>query len=259
VNFVHMSLTSALPVFTFHALDSEKSPISFPPHIFRQGLARLHATRHQAVSLDQAVEHVKTGKAFSPRAYVMTFDDGYRSVYDEAFPLICDLHLAATIFLSVDQEGEATERLPSLNGQAMLSWDEIREMVRYGITFGAHTLTHPDLRTLVSSRVEKEIVGSKDILEQALGCRVSSFAYPFGRYDATSHAVARAHFACACSDRLGLISHRSDPYALERIDMYYLRYARIFELVQTGLFPWYILSRRIPREIKRAVLDRRPR
>ncbi|HEX7588217.1 MAG TPA: polysaccharide deacetylase family protein [Anaerolineae bacterium] len=219
----------------------------------------MHATKHQTVSLDQAVEHLKTGKAFTPRTYVMTFDDGYRSVYEEAFPLISDLHLTATIFLSVDREGGATERLPSLSGRAMLSWDEIREMARYGITFGAHTLTHPDLRTLVSSRVEEEIVGSKDILEQALGCRVSSFAYPFGRYDATSHAAARAHFACACSDRLGLMGHRSDPYALERVDMYYLRNVKLFGLVQTGLFPWYILIRRIPREIRRAVLNRRPR
>jgi peptidoglycan/xylan/chitin deacetylase (PgdA/CDA1 family) len=107
--------------------------------------------------------------------------------------------------------------------------------------------------------VEKEIVESKEFIEHALGAQVSSFAYPFGRYDETSRRIARTHFACACSDRLGLISHHSDPYALERVDAYYLRSEKLLGLVETGVFPWYILSRRIPRQIKRALQSRRQR
>jgi peptidoglycan/xylan/chitin deacetylase (PgdA/CDA1 family) len=252
-----MPLTSSMPVFTFHALDHQRSPISFPPHLFQRGMARLSAHGHRTLSLEQAVEHVQAGKPFPIRACVMTFDDGYRSVYEEAFPVLRNFNMTATVFLTVGSTGEPEERLPPLNGRVMLSWQEIREMRRYGIAFGAHTLSHPDLSTLSGSKVEKEIVGSKEIIERALGVPVSSFAYPFGRYDETSQQIARAHFICACSDRLGLIDRRSDPYALERIDAYYLNNEKLFGLVETGLFPWYILGRRIPRQIKRTIQHRR--
>ena len=252
-----MPLTSTMPVFTFHALDRQKSPISFPPHLFQRGMARLIADGHRTQSLDQAAEQIRTGKPFPVRTCAMTFDDGYRSVYEEAFPLLREHRMTATVFLTIGMAGESPERLPSLDGRAMLSWHEIREMHRYGIAFGAHTLTHPDLTTLPTAMAEKEIVESKEIIEQALGVPVSSFAYPFGRYDETCRRIAGAHFVCACSDRLGLISHRSDVYALERVDAYYLRNERLFGLVETGFFPWYIFSRRIPRQIKRAIQLRR--
>ncbi len=254
-----MSLPSAIPAFTFHALDQENSPISFPPHLFHSGFAGLIANGHRTCSLEQAAEHAQTGKPFPIRAFAITFDDGYKSVYEQAFPFLREFHMAATVFLAVGPSGQSAERLPSINGRTMLSWDEIREMHNYGITFGAHTLNHPDLSTLPLPLVEKEIVESKKIIEDALGVQVSSFAYPFGRYDASSRRIASAHFVCACSDRLGLINHRSDPYALERVDAYYLRSERLFALVDTGLFPWYILSRRIPRQTWRAIQHRRPR
>jgi peptidoglycan/xylan/chitin deacetylase (PgdA/CDA1 family) len=254
-----MSLPSAMPILTFHALDLQKSPISFPPHLFKRGLARLNANGYRTYSLEQAAEHARNGRPFPIRASAMTFDDGYQSVYEEAFPILSKFHMTATVFLAVGSGGGSVERLPSLNGRAMLSWHEIREMHRHGIAFGAHTLSHPDLSRLPPSLAEREMIESKRIIEHVLGVPVSSFAYPFGRYDAATRRIASEHFVCACSDRLGLMSHLSDPYALERVDAYYLRGERLFALLDTGLLPWYILSRQIPRNIKRAVQSRWPR
>ena len=258
LQWIYMPITSVMPVFTFHALDKLKSPISFPPHLFRRGLAQLNVHGHKILALEQAVENLHTGKPFPPRALAITFDDGYRSVYEEAFPVLQEFDMTATVFLTVDAGEESAERLLPLNGRDRLSWREIREMHGYGIAFGAHTLTHPDLSRLPASEAEKEIVESKHIIEQALGAPVFSFAYPFGRYDETCRQIARAHFVCACSDRLGLMSHRSDAFALERVDAYYLRDERLFGLVETGLFPWYIFSRQVPRQLKRAIQQRWP-
>jgi peptidoglycan/xylan/chitin deacetylase (PgdA/CDA1 family) len=135
----------------------------------------------------------------------------------------------------------------------MLSWTEIREMQRWGIVFGAHTLTHPDLTHLPFEQIKAEVCGSKQIIEDTLGAPVQSFAYPFGRYDRRSHAIAQQHFACACSDKLGLMTAGSDPYALERVDAYYLRTSQLFEVMTTRLFPWYVRARKIPRALRRAV------
>lgn len=137
----------------------------------------------------------------------------------------------------------------------MLSWHEIREMDRGGITFGVHTLTHPDLTRLPFSRIEAEVCESKAIIEDALSAPVTCFAYPYGRYDDRSYKLVQRHFTCACSDTLGLITAGSDLYALERVDAYYLRTDRLFGMMLTGLFSWYIRACNIPRSIRRAILQ----
>jgi hypothetical protein len=101
--------------------------------------------------------------------------------------------------------------------------------------------------------MEAEIVTSKLRIEHALGSQVFSFAYPFGRSDDRSRQVASSHFACACSDRLGLVTGSSDPFAVERVDAYYLRTDRLFSLMVTKAFSPYIWARAIPRQLRRAV------
>jgi peptidoglycan/xylan/chitin deacetylase (PgdA/CDA1 family) len=138
----------------------------------------------------------------------------------------------------------------------MLSWRQIRELQHWGIEFGAHTCTHPDLRSLPAADVRAEIGTSKAIMEDMLGATVRSFAYPFGRYNRCSRDIVREHFECACSDVLALVTPRSDPLALERVDAYYLRPDGLFRVMSTGFFPWYVLCRRITRGIKRKLLSR---
>jgi hypothetical protein len=86
-----------------------------------------------------------------------------------------------------------------------------------------------------------------------LGTPVECFAYPYGRYDNRSREIVRQHFACACSDKLGLITPDSDPYALERVDAAYLRTDRLFDMMLTRLFPWYVWARSIPSRIRLAI------
>ena len=116
---------------------------------------------------------------------VITFDDGYRSVYEEAFPVLQRYGMSATVFLTVGKANAANSResLPSLKGRSMLSWRCIREMQNHGIVFGAHTMTHPDLTHLPVDEVKQEILASKEIIENALGTTVSTFANPYGRYN----------------------------------------------------------------------------
>ena len=244
-----------LPILTFHALDNDSSVTSFSPRVFRRGLARLHENGYRALSLMKAVDCLHQGRPFPNRSIVITFDDGYQSVYDEALPVLRDYGMCATVFLTVGKTGvvEFASRLPSLSGRSMLSWHEIREMAKIGISFGAHTLTHPDLTRLPINRVEAEICHSKAFIEDALGSPVTCFAYPYGRCDQRSREIVRQHFACACSDKLGLTTRNSDCYALERVDAYYLRTDRLFDVMLTRLFPWYIAARSIPRQIRRAI------
>lgn len=246
---------ASLPVLTFHALENQPSVISFPPQLFRRGMARLFERGFRTVDLLEVVDRLQRGVRLPQGSLVITFDDGYRSVYEEAFPVLERYGMCATVFLTVGEQRkkEPASRLPSLNGRSMLSWREIGEMRSAGIFFGAHTLSHIDLTKAPQNRVEVEICQSKAIIEDALGTPVASFAYPYGRFDQRSLAIVREHFACACSDKLGLVSPGSDAYTLERIDAYYLRSERLFNLMTTGLFPFYIGACSIPRRIKRSL------
>jgi peptidoglycan/xylan/chitin deacetylase (PgdA/CDA1 family) len=255
-----MTMATSLPILTFHAIDDRDSDISFAPRLFQRSLAKLHEHGYRTLRLLQAVEDLRRGEPFPDRAVVMTFDDGYQSVYEEAFPVLQRYGMTATVYLTVGTKGnsEPDERLPSMEGRTMLSWGEIREMHRWGIEMGSHTLTHPNLTRWPRDRIEPEVRDSKVIIQEALGAPVSSFAYPYGFCDRHSRDCARQHYACATTGKLGFIGAGSDLYALERIDAYYLRGERLFDVMLSDLFPWYVLVRRIPREIRETALHWAP-
>jgi peptidoglycan/xylan/chitin deacetylase (PgdA/CDA1 family) len=244
-----------LPILTFHALDDLPSVTSFSPKLFRLGLTKLYKNGYRTISLLDAADCLRMKKSFPEKSFVMTFDDGYETVYEVAFPILQDMGMSATVFLAVGESGsrKAEERLPSLEGRSMLNWHEIQEMKRWGIEFGAHTLTHPDLIRLPRNRMEMEICDSKKIIENILGTPIPCFAYPYGRYNDRVRELVQQHFVCASSDKLGFITPSSDLYTLERVDAYYLRTDTLFNLILTRWFSWYIWARRIPRWIRRTV------
>jgi len=244
------SPSAKLPILTFHALDSTPSSVvSLSPAFFSRALDKMCAGGYRTISLIDAVRSLRQKKPFLDHTFVITFDDGYQTVYRHAFPLLQKYSLSATVFLTVGnrEPSRSGGRLRSLGGREMLRWEEIREMHRWGISFAAHTVTHPDLTRLTADHVRSEVCDSKAVIEDALGTAVTSFAYPYGRYDRRVREIVAQHFACACSDRLGLVTLASDPYALDRVDAYCLRKDWGFDVVQTRLFPWYLRTYRILR------------
>lgn len=240
-----------IPILTFHALDEVGTVLSFSPRVFERGLAHLHAWGYRALTLADVAAKIRQRAELPERAVVLTFDDGYRSVYEHAFPILQRWQMPATIFLTVGTA--ATDRLPSFGGREMLSWAEIREMQKCGIAFGAHTLTHPNLTRLPLADAEREMRVSQEIIAQALGVAVETLAYPGGRSNARVRAIAQKYFACACTDALGLASVRSDPYALARVEAFYLRGDRRFALIPARAFPWYLRALNLPRCVRRAL------
>jgi peptidoglycan/xylan/chitin deacetylase (PgdA/CDA1 family) len=249
------------PILMFHAIENSLAPDSFPPDLFERGMATLHEAGCRTISLLDLVACLRNGGRFPERRFVLTFDDGYRSVYERAAPILARYNWTATVFLRGDARPRraGSAGLLEMSGRPLLSWREIHEMRNAGLTFGAHTLTHPDLTRLSAGEAEDEIAGSKAILEERLGERVRAFAYPFGRYDASTREIVRRHFECACSDRLGLVNAGSDTHALERVDAHYLRRDRLFALVPTPWFPLYVHARAVPRRLRRSLSGWRAR
>ena len=246
-------MSAELPILMFHDIDERRSVLSVAPGVWQRGLTNVYERGHHALTFRQIVDVLRSGAPLPDRTLGITFDDGYGSVYGEAFPVLQCFGMTATVFITVGREGTIMDggRLPSRDGRPMLSWSEIREMGSYGIEFGAHTLTHPDLTRLDTGDARDEILASKAIIENALGSPVVSFAYPYGRCNDRIRSIVAEHFSGACTDTLDLITASSDPYALPRVDAYYLRTDRLFRLILTRFFPGYVRMRAVPRRMRR--------
>lgn len=246
-------MTGFIPVLTFHSIDDGRAPTSFGPVLFARGMETLALGGYRTISLAEAASLAAAKRPFPEKSFVITFDDGYRNVYEKAFPVLAEHSFTATVFLTTG-DGARTgsgDRLPELFGGETLSWGEIRIMNDAGVDFGAHTLTHPDLTRLSPEDAAHEIAASRGVIERALGAPVTAFAYPYGKYDAHSLAITQREFACACSDELGLFTASGNLHAIPRVDAFYLRGERLFGLVRSPGLPLYILLRSVPRTLRR--------
>ncbi|MGD9345972.1 MAG: polysaccharide deacetylase family protein [Candidatus Aminicenantes bacterium] len=245
-------MANSLPILTFHDIDDSSSAISFPPEIFQLMMREFAAEGYQTISLLQLGEYLSGSKPFPDRTLVITFDDGYESIYTEALPILDKYGMTATVFLVTgDRLGKDNlERLPALGGRKMLSWKNILELQNAGIDLGSHTLTHPDLMNLSVDIIDRELRESKKMIEKRLDRKIIAFAYPYGYHTRTVREIAKKYYSLACSGRLGLATMSSTPFALERIDMYYFRTAKMSQLLLSRLLPQYLRLRNIPRQLR---------
>jgi peptidoglycan/xylan/chitin deacetylase (PgdA/CDA1 family) len=102
----------------------------------------------------------------------------------------------------------------------MLSWDDVHALAGMGFSIGAHTVNHPILSRVSTQRAWEEILGSRTMIESACGVAPAAFAYPNGRPEDYTAAVARlvreAGFSCAVTTRFGVNTADSSPWELRR-------------------------------------------
>jgi peptidoglycan/xylan/chitin deacetylase (PgdA/CDA1 family) len=107
------------------------------------------------------------------------------------------------------------------HGPKMLTWGQIREMAKAGVTFGAHTVSHPILSRMPLDEAVEEIETSKRIIEDKLGQRVRLFAYPNGSREDFTEALKRSlkelGFRCAVTTMWGINGRSTDPFELRRM------------------------------------------
>ena len=233
-------------ILTYHSLDHSGSVLSTPPGTFAEQMRVLFELGVPVVGLNELRQAVR-GASAAQDLVAVTFDDGFRSVYEHALPVLQRYGFPATVFLVTNYCGR-TNGWPTqpihVERRALFGWAEVKEMSRAGIGFGSHTRTHPDLTTLAGRQAKEELVASKQTIEDAIGRPVEALAYPYGACDARVKHLAQAHFRLACSTRLGLLGSGSDLFALERLDMYYLRGPVLLRRLFSGGLGTYLCLRR---------------
>ncbi len=244
-----------LAILAYHSLDTSGSVVSVAPHVFARQMACAAELGFRGVSMRDAVAQRAADGTWPERSVVVTFDDGFANLNEEALPVLRRHGFAATVFLVSEYMGRSNlwETPPAgLGTRPVLGWQQAEELAGAGWEIGSHTRTHPDLRNLSSARLEDEIAGSRAALEQRLGVAVESFAYPYGRYDARAETVAAREYTAACTTRLSRAGDES-LFGLPRVDAYYLKDERAVRRLLTGKLDHYLTLRRWGRAVRRTL------
>jgi len=245
-----------VPILTYHSIDKSGSVISTAPEVFRRQMQYLSENGYKAVTLNEFISSLSEDKTPFLKTVVLTFDDGFQNFFSEAFPVLEEYGFRATVFLVTEFCGKNNDwagNPPELPSSKVLSWEEIRQLHGLGIEFGGHSRTHPDLTKVSDSRVESEIVESKAVIENALGGEVTTFAYPFGKFNPDVKQTVEKSYKAAVSTNLGKVRAGSDLFSLERVDTYYLSNPKIFNRLSSQTFDGYLSFRQIMRDFKALV------
>lgn len=219
---------------------------------FRRQMDHLRERGYTAVSLDTFLRRAMAPESPRQREVLITFDDGYRDNYTNAFPVLRELGLPAVIFLVADFTRRTNwwDVPLGVPEAPLLAPGEIREMGSAGIAFGSHTLTHASLPGLSGDELERELRGSKERIEEITGEPVWAFSYPYSHTDArVRKAVRDAGYACAFAVNSGPLTPWEDPWEIRRVNVPAKARgagfaSRINGIQKLGLWLWWKTRRR---------------
>jgi len=213
-----------LLILRYHSVgDKRRHEVNVKMWAFKEQMRYL-VKNYSIMPLKGAINALYGKEGVKKCTVVITFDDGYRDNYYQAFGVLRNLAIPATIFLVAEYIG--TDRILSHDAydnpenNRLLSWGQVREMAKAGIDFGSHTLSHANLACLGIAK-EREIQESKRIIEKELKKEVWAISYPFGlinNFDLEAkEIVKRAGYLCGLTAMNGVNNEKTDIFALRRI------------------------------------------
>jgi peptidoglycan/xylan/chitin deacetylase (PgdA/CDA1 family) len=242
-----------LPILTYHSIDDSGSCLSTHPELFARQMDFLAQNRYQTLTISEANSYLKCGAGAYSRAIALTFDDGYQSVVEKALPVLGRHGFKASLFAvssfsgrdnSWDQEQHGIPRF------RLTTAGEIRGLAQAGWEIGAHSASHRRLTLLGNAELDSELRDCQLFLQDCSRTTVRCLAYPFGVYNPRVRSRASAFYDAACTTDLAYANSASDPYALQRIDAYYLRSPECFRGLASGWMSGYLGLRRWLRKVR---------
>lgn len=216
LNSVEQNGVRTLTVLCYHRFDNGRSKLSVSGRDFDEQMAYLAANGYHVIALKDVPAILRGEMPMPPNAVAITIDDGYRSTYETAFPILARHGFPATVFLYTNFAG-----LP-----AAMTWAQLKEMTASGlIDVQPHSKSHANLSLRgpnesdreYAERVREEIQTSRAEIERRLGHSVYAFAYPYGDANETVvHLIKRSGIGVAFTVSPGGNAFYSYPLMLRR-------------------------------------------
>lgn len=200
-----------VPVICYHSITDDpkiKNPIVIYKEKLREHLQALKDNGYTTLTMAQLNDYLFKDKPIPEKSVVITFDDGYKDNYVNAFPILKELNINATIFVIQSY----------VNQDPYLTADEIKEMSSYGIDIESHTVSHRRLSELSYEDQLKELKDSKEKLEKLINKPIISIAYPEGKYNEdTKKAFSEVGYSMGFTTERGYADRDDNKAELNRI------------------------------------------
>lgn len=250
--FTHRAGDAPISILMYHSVSNARETEAHPyfwvnttPERFEEQMRFLKENGYDVISLAGAAGRLLDGhpeKNAPAPAVVITFDDGFRDFYLNAFPVLQEHGFPSTVFLPTAYIGDQGRRM---EGKEHLSWQEVAELHRLGVSFGSHTVNHPQLKDLKWDDIEFEIRRSREMMESGIGAPVESFSYPYAFPEEDQELTMRlARTLASCgyrygvSTRIGRASGDDPIYFLKRLPVNSRDDLAFFKAKLDGGYDW---------------------
>lgn len=209
-----LAMDNAVILLYHHVSESTPSSTSVTSDIFKQHMNYLQQ-HHQVLPLETVISKLKKGEPLPDKTVVITFDDGYINIHDNAHPILFKHKFPYTVFVN-----------PSLINQRanQLNWQHLKKMSEEGATFANHGYDHQHLLQRSNdeskkswlSRVMDNINRAEQELERHLGYSLRYLAYPYGEFDLSLKKQLIKNGYTGFAQFSGAVASHSDFGALPR-------------------------------------------
>lgn len=211
------SVLQAAVVLQYHHV-SEKTPAStsVTPARFAEHMRYLEAHKFNVLTMEQFLEFLEKNKALPEKSVLITFDDGYESIYRNAWPILKEKGWPFTIFINTEPHDQQSSQY--------ISWAQLKELTEHGVTIGNHSVSHPFMtrklpdenRGAWLKRMRAEVLDAQKRIDEQLGKQPKVFAYPYGEYNSTIQSLMAELGYYAFGQQSGAVGDISEPTLIPR-------------------------------------------
>jgi len=177
------------------------------PKALAEQLDYLQEHGYHSISPTQLANYLGDGQPLPPKPVMITIDDGYQEVVDAALPLFLKTDLRPVLFIITDYVGYG----------AYMDWPVLISLAEQGFVIGSHGMSHSNLQQATEDELQREVAGSKSIIEEKLGKPVDAFCYPYGGLKKhTKEVVAASGYRTGYSLNPTIYQDRADPFFIGR-------------------------------------------
>jgi peptidoglycan/xylan/chitin deacetylase (PgdA/CDA1 family) len=217
--------TQGHPFLTYHHVGSRPRGVRIKglyvsPKLFNSQVVELHEAGFNTTPIDSFINST----AASKKSVCLTFDDGFRDVFENALPVMRRLGFAGIQFLVSDLLGKTNEWQQRAGDvrEPIMDAGQVRDWIASGQQIGAHTQTHPRLTQIPSAAAREEIFASKKSLEDRFGIPIDHFCYPYGDWnEPVRDLVIAAGYKSACTTISGVNTPKESRFELKRFTARY--------------------------------------
>jgi peptidoglycan/xylan/chitin deacetylase (PgdA/CDA1 family) len=213
-------------ILTYHSVDTSDSVISICPEVFQWQMNALERSGNRGVSLSEYLNTRIESPAAAAQVLALTFDDGFENFHRTVLPILAQHRFTATVFLVSGFMGRRCqwEKYAGIPDFRLMDWPQARECYQEGMEIGSHSRDHLSLSSLNPVDIKRQLMTSKDEIEQRLCTEVKTFCYPYGDYNATVLKVIKnSLYKAAVTSRFGNDDFEADLYQLARLGMNQVR------------------------------------